>query len=145
MHKIFGERKNIKYFDRPSAYLIPIKDDKLAVVKLPKGLFLIGGGMEEGETEQQTIERESLEEIGCSVTIKDKIGSAETFANHSTLGPFHPMQNYYYGDIKEKVCQPTEKDHILIWVPYEELKGRMFSPMQNWAIDQAWNNKDFTI
>lgn len=133
----FGEKENVKYFDRPSAYIIPIKDGKIAVVKIPKGLFLLGGGIEKGETDQQCIERECIEEIGYSIKIGKKIGSAETYTTHSKLGPFHPMQSYYTGELVEKIKEPVERDHELRWMTYEQLKGKMFSAMQNWALDQA--------
>ena len=44
MHKIFGVQTKAEYFTRKGAYLIPIKDGKVAVVETPKGLFLLGGG-----------------------------------------------------------------------------------------------------
>jgi len=33
----------------------------------------------------------------------------------------------------------VEKDHTLLWMDYNDLRGRMFSQMQNWAIDMCWN------
>ena len=39
MHKIFGAKENASYLDREGAYIIPIKDNKIGVVKTPKGYF----------------------------------------------------------------------------------------------------------
>ncbi len=94
MHKVFGEKAPVPYYDRKGAYLIPVKDNKIAVVKTPKGLFFLGGGLENGETDEACIRRECLEESGVEVTIGEKIGSAETFTTHPLLGPFHPIQTY---------------------------------------------------
>ena len=91
MHKVFGEKAPVPYYDRKGAYLIPVKDNKIAVIKTPKGLFFLGGGIENGETDEACIRRECLEESGVEVTIGEKIGSAETFTTHPRLGPFHPI------------------------------------------------------
>lgn len=138
--KTFGIKQNVNYFDREGAYIVPVRDGKVGLVKLPKGLFLIGGGIEENETHEECIQRECLEEIGHRVRIIGTIGSAETFATHSKLGFFHPIQFYYKAEILEKVCEPIEKDHDFIWVSYPEIKGKLFSEMQNWALDKAFSD-----
>ena len=137
--RIFGKKvENVEYYDRPGAYVIPIKDGKVAVVKLPKGLFLLGGKIEQGETDIQCIKRECMEEIGYSVYVEKKLCSAESYALHSAVGYFHPVHFYYMGQLLKKTGVPIEKDHELCWFTYEEIKGKMFSDMQNWALDQAF-------
>ena len=139
MHKIFGIKENFSYLDRKGAYIIPIKDGKFGVVKTPKGYFLLGGGIDDGETHEQAIRRECLEEAGYIVNIKQKLCSAETFTNHPQIGYFHPIQTYYIGELLEKVQEPIESDHEFMWVEYDQLKDKMFAEMQNWAIEHAKN------
>lgn len=139
MHKIFGIKENFSYLDRKGAYIIPIKDGKIGVVKTPKGYFLLGGGIDDGETHEQAIRRECLEEAGYIVNIKQKLCSAETFTNHPQIGYFHPIQTYYIGELLEKVQEPIESDHEFMWVEYDQLKDKMFAEMQNWAIEHAKN------
>ncbi len=136
MHKIFGVKENINYTDRIGAYLLPIKDGKIAVIKTPKGYFFIGGGKNDTETDAECIMRECLEEIGYKVNIKEKICSAEAYIIHSEIGGFHPIQTYYSGELKEKITEPIESDHKLIWVKIEQLKGKMFAEMHNWVLEQ---------
>ena len=66
-HKIFGIKESAPYYDRYGAYLIVENNGKIAVIETEKGLFLIGGGIETGETDEECIVRECLEETGCSV------------------------------------------------------------------------------
>lgn len=139
-HKIFGVKENVKYLNRKGAYLIPFQNNKVGVVKTPKGYFLLGGGLEKEEHDIACIERECLEEIGFCVCIKDKICSAEIYTKLPTIGYFHPIQTYYFGELLKKVSDSTEKDHILCFVEYEQLKGNMFLGMQNWALEQAYEN-----
>lgn len=54
-----------------------------------------------------------------------------------TIRYFHPMQTYYFGELIEEVGAPTEKDHVLCWIEYEQLRGKLFVEMQNWALEQA--------
>ena len=138
MHKVFGEKAPVPYYDRKGAYLIPVKDNKIAVIKTPKGLFFLGGGIENGETDEACIRCECLEESGVEVTIGEKIGSAETFTTHPRLGPFHPIQTYYAGEILKQVQAPLEKDHTLLFGSFQELDGKLFAEMQNWALQEFW-------
>ena len=138
MHKVFGEKAPVPYDDRKGAYLIPVKDNKIAVVKTPKGLFFLGGGIENDKTDEACIRRECLEESGVEVTIGEKIGSAETFTTHPRLGPFHPIQTYYAGEIIKQVQAPLEKDHTLLFGSFQELDGKLFAEMQNWALQEFW-------
>jgi len=138
-HKIFGKKKKAKYIDRKGAYIIPIFNNKIGVIKTPKGLFLIGGGINDNESDVDCIKRECLEEIGYEVNVKDKICSAEAFVEHSTIGHFHPIQTYYLGELTNKVKEPIEVDHTLVWIDYKELNGMMYSEMQNYAINETIN------
>lgn len=138
MHKVFGEKAPVPYYDRKGAYLIPVKDNKIAVVKTPKGLFFLGGGIENGETDEACIRCECLEESGVEVTIGEKIGSAETFTTHPRLGPFHPIQTYYAGEILKQVQAPLEKDHTLLFGSFREPDGKLFAEMQNRALQEFW-------
>lgn len=142
MHKVFGIKEETEYKDRQGAYLIPVRDSYIGVIQTNKGYFLLGGGLAEGESDETCIRRECIEEAGYSVSIKYKICSAETYCKVPVIGYFHPMQRYYVGEMLEKIQEPTEADHRLVWVEFEKLKGKMYLEMQNWAIEKAWNIKE---
>ena len=59
MHKIFEKKETAIYLERRGAYIIPIKSEEVGVVETPKGLFLLGGGIDNGETDEQCIIREN--------------------------------------------------------------------------------------
>ena len=111
LHRIFGKEENVAYLDRRGAYIIPIKGEEIGVVETPKGLFLLGGGIDGDETDNQCIIRECIEEAGYQVEIKERVCSAE----------------------------PVEQDHVFRWVKYEDIRGKMCLEMQNWAVEQVWN------
>lgn len=135
MHRIFGKKEDAEYYDREGAYLIPVRDNKIGIIRTPKGYFFVGGGIENGESHIICIERECIEEAGYKVSVKEKLCSAETYCFHSEIGYFHPIQTYYSGDIIAEVSVPTEKDHEFLWAEYSEIKGKMFWEMQDWALE----------
>ena len=107
MHKIFGTKEDKEYKDRIGAYIIPVKGNEVGVVETPKGYFLLGGGLDADETDFHCIKRECLEESGYEVEIGGKVGSAETYMLHPTIGYFHPIQTYYVGKLLDKVKEPV--------------------------------------
>ena len=137
MHNVFGLKENANYRDRVGVYLVPAKEGKVGVVKTPKGYFLIGGGLDSGESHEECIERECLEEIGYTVSVGNKICSAEMYCEHPSIGYFHPIQTYYVGELLEQVSLPVEDNHEFVWVDYNELVDNMYLEMQSWALAQC--------
>ena len=137
VHRVFGVRENAVYTDREGAYLIPVRGSLVGVIRTPKGYFLLGGGLENGESHRACMERECMEEAGCTVSVGEKICSAETYCRHPVIGYFHPVQTYYTGEILEKTAEPSEKDHEFLWIEYSRIRGKMFAEMQNWALEQV--------
>lgn len=136
-HKVFGIKENVNYIDRIGVYFIPSKDGKIGVVKTPKGYFLLGGGLDSDEGHEECIRRECLEEIGYTVSVGNKVCSAEMYSEHPTIGHFHPIQTYYVGELLEQISTPTEEDHVFEWVEYNELVDNMYLEMQSWALKQC--------
>lgn len=137
MHKVFGIKQEANYIDREGVYLVPAREGKVGIVKTPKGYFLLGGGLDSGESHEECIKRECLEEIGYTVSVRNKVCSAEMFCEHPTIGYFHPIQTYYVGELLEQVSIPVEEDHEFVWVEYSELVDNMFLEMQSWALEQC--------
>ena len=138
MHRIFGKREHVEYMDREGAYIIPYRNHEVGVIQTQKGYFFVGGGMECGESHLKGIARECLEETGHLINVKSKLCSAEAYMYHPVIGFFHPVQTYYLGELLDKVSEPAESDHKLCWIEYDQLKGKMFLEMQNWALEQLF-------
>ena len=98
MHKVFGVKRETAYVDREGAYLIPFCDGKIGVIQTSKGLFLIGGGLENGEDHLTCLTRECVEETGYLPVVKEKVCSAEAFMDHPAIGSFHPIQTTIMGN-----------------------------------------------
>lgn len=96
----------------------------MGVVETTKGYFLLGGGIDGDETDNQCIIRECIEEAGYQVEIKERVCSAETYYKHPTIGNFHPIQVYYSGQLVKKIKEPVEVDHVFRWVEYEKIREK---------------------
>ena len=135
-HYVFGERdRQTDYWDRSGAYLLAVKDGRMAVVQTKRGYFLPGGGLEDGESDADCIRREALEETGRAAEVGEFLCSAEHYTAHDTKGPFHPIQSYYVGTISEQLAPPQEPDIQFLWLPLEEVRGNFYSVMQNRALE----------
>lgn len=133
----FGKKQaHLTYFDRPGAYLICIHKNHLVCAQTPKGYFLLGGGIEGTETQEQCLRRECLEEVGYSINIHAPLCAADTYCIHPRIGPFHPIQYYFRGTLGEKVQEPIEPDHALVWLPLDQIQ-EMYVPQQIWAVQYA--------
>ncbi len=140
-HKVFGApRPGTAYRDRPGAYGIAFDgQDRAAVVFCEGyGYFLLGGGIEPGESEADCIRREALEEVGYSVTVGQKVCSSEGYTTARRTGePMHPIQHIYLVELGEQVSQPIETDHILTWIPVEEFLHSTSLEFQSWSMEMA--------
>ena len=140
-HRVFGApRPGVEYRDRPGAYGIAFDDTgRTAVVSCErKGCFLLGGGIELGESEAECIRREALEETGFALTVREKVCVGEEYITDLKGRPFHPTGHVYLIELGEKAAPPVESDHILTWMPIEEFKSATFMRYQAWAMEMAW-------
>lgn len=140
-HKVFGApQPGATYRARPGAYGIAFdREGNAAVVYCRrKGYFLLGGGMEAGESEEECIRREALEETGYSVAVGEKVCIGEEYTTDLRGAPYHPIGHVYLVRLEEKVREPVETDHILTWVPVDEFQNATFLRYQSWAMRMAW-------
>ena len=134
LEKIFGFKKaDTTYKDRTGAYGIGFSaDGKIPIVRVPRyhgdnGYFLLGGGIEGHETPADCIIRESLEEAGLSVIPKELVCKGEYYQFiERTKIDFHSIGYFYYMEIGTIVSVPTEPDHTLVWLTYDEAKEKLF-------------------
>lgn len=141
--KIFGEKEeNVVYHDRVGAYVVLIVQDKIALVKTASGkLFLPGGKIEQGESKEECVVRECLEEMGAKVTVKQYFAVGERFFYHETSRRYsHAIGHFFYADEYEMVCEPIEEEGEVLWLSYEDAIEGLYHPHHRWAVEYIWNN-----
>lgn len=82
---------------RPSAYGVVIKDDHLLLNGFHEGWLLPGGGVEKGETLEETLIREIQEETGLTVKMERLLNVEEGFTILSKVANpyFHTLKFHY--------------------------------------------------
>ena len=131
------------YEPRPGAYAL-IRDDvnRLLILHNTVGNFgLPGGGIDPGESPEQALAREVLEETGHAVAI----GSEFCRANQYVVAPaesraFNKQGIFYMAAFGEKIAAPTELDHFAKWMDGESVLRLLTEDSQRWAVAQFLKN-----
>ena len=138
--------ENIEYTDRLSSYGI-IKNDKgqlLVVEMVGWGLIFVGGKIEDGETPEQAIRRECLEEIGYALKDLSFYKKTEAYYDiivQENLIHCHNVADFYIGTIADKTQEPTEIHTRLHWFYPRELFGKMKLEFQNTILDGLYREE----
>ena len=136
----FGKQvRGVSYIDRPGAYAIIHDASKaLALVRTPQGYLLPGGGVEPNENFEAALEREIVEELGYQSRIGEKLCAAVQYlysdAEHEY---FKKVGHFFRATLMEKVCEPTEIEHELVWCPPHESLRMLAQEFQAWAVRQT--------
>ncbi|WP_315906526.1 NUDIX domain-containing protein [Priestia koreensis] len=141
MTLLFGlKEKDRHYRERKGVYGVIVNKEKKVLTVKHRGLyFLPGGGVEGGETNEQCLQREMIEEIGCEVISRKYIGHAKRYF-YSRKGEPLLSDGYFYKTwISERVQEPLEDDHEICWLNVEEAKQLLFHDHHFWALKQVLN------
>jgi len=132
----FGEvLPGFDYLLRPSAYAL-LRDDsgRVAIARQPLGDFLVGGGIEAGESPEDAIRREGVEEVGLRLEVGQYLGSAEEFLlSPRYCKPFQKRCHFFRARIVGH-APAVEEDHELVWVEPARLVRTLFHTAHRWAV-----------
>jgi len=134
--KTFGQvLPEISYVERPGAYGFILNDlREIALVKTSFGLFLPGGGLDDGEDELTGLERELREEIGYEVVQATFLMRAaqyhwsEFYRRH-----FKKLGAFYEVEATAPAVDTCAPGHALVWVPLDRAAAELSQEFQRWA------------
>lgn len=140
IERTFGTKLDDKrYSTRVGAYAIIFdEENRVATVKTKKENFLIGGKIEGLESHESCIKRESIEETGFNIDVKEIVCKSNTYSYvDSSNIYFNPISYFYIAIMTEKVKEPIEIDNELEWIDIKEIGSKMYLEHQIWAINQG--------
>ena len=121
-----------RYSEREAAYAVVLDADRrVAVVRGQRGLFLPGGGVEAGESPEEALLRESLEECGRPLEILRAIGRAIQYC-HGESGPFRAYHRFFEARFQGPTPRPGE--YPLSWVHIDEASLWFRYESHVWAV-----------
>jgi 8-oxo-dGTP pyrophosphatase MutT (NUDIX family) len=122
---------------RPSAYaLVADGDGCIAIVRAPDGMFLPGGGVEEGESPEDGLAREAREECGWAIRIIGLRDRAVQFALAGDGSVFYEKRCEFFEIAIERETTPLEPGHETLWVPASEARALLKHEAHVWAVDR---------
>jgi 8-oxo-dGTP pyrophosphatase MutT (NUDIX family) len=137
---VFGEVKEGQtYEERVGIYSLIKEKGRVALMKTPRGYFLPGGRLEEGETHGECLTRELAEEAGWTVESGSFVGQAVLFDYAPNPGAYLKMKGFYYRAERNGTAdEPIEDDHSVVWFSADEAVRKLKLPHQAWAVGKAF-------
>lgn len=143
--KYVGDKdNNIKYKKRPGAYAIIVRkeDNKIGIVTDGFDYFFLGGGIENGETKIEALNRELIEESGYLIKNVKEINEVGQFLYAEEKGFLEVQAYVYIAEFDKKIKEPIEKDHKVLWVKPEEYESKLCREWQRYILQEYIKKKE---
>jgi len=127
---ICKKNPSIKYRERKCAYAMICDDNGNVAITNDGKYFFFGGGTEENETALETLNREMIEETGYKLKDIKLFDDIISYEYNSSRGYLKINATIYTAKFDEKVCEPIEKDHPILWAKPEEHIDNMYHEYQ---------------
>ena len=124
---------------RPCAYAIIIDAcGNLLCVRYKESYFLPGGGVEPGESFEQALHREVMEEVGCAIQIGAKIGiAAEYIYAKDESKWFNNIGHFFHANRLGESHPQIDMDHEPKWLAIEEFESSAAPKSHIWAVNRS--------
>lgn len=129
----------LDYRPRPGAYGVALDQaGKVLAIEVDSGAFFPGGGLDDGESDQQGLRREVLEETGFEIEIGARLGVAKQFVvSEREAKAFNKIGAFFLIELRRRVRAPSEPDHVTLWLTVEEAMARLRDENHRWALARA--------
>lgn len=130
----FGDRLAGQHYQpRPGSYAVITGDGTVALMRIDQCYYLPGGGAEPGESPEETLRREILEECGHAVEIVRPLGFAIEYVFAEREGYFAKQCSFFEARLGDRTRRPVEVDHELLWLPISDALEKLTHRSQTWA------------
>lgn len=136
MNAVFGTYDpSVDYRTRNGSYLFFVNNRFLVpIVHSNYGWFLIGGGIEENESELECLKREVFEEIGGEIEEETLVCETETFFYSDEYDAMYRSCNHFFFANKLFFSTSSHEDLELHWLTFSDAICRLTLEHQKWAL-----------
>ncbi len=136
-----GEKFNSKFDFRETCFGICCDNSKILLVKKKNQYSLVGGGIEDGETMEDCLKREFLEEAGLKITNIKPLVCVDCFWLAAGKYPMESKANIFEIDV-DLLTQtyPLEEGHTPEWVDIEKAQDLLPLPYHKEALNFYFAN-----
>lgn len=107
-----------------------------AVARTPVACFLPGGGIDPGETPEQTVIREAKEECGLVLSPLSRIGQAIEICYSISDEAYYEKDSTFLEAVVTGTTTSVEPDHELVWMSLEDALAALSHGSHCWAIER---------
>ena len=101
-----------------------------------KEIYLTGGGIENGESDEECLKREFIEEAGLEITKVKKLCDIDCFWYTRDKKNMESLTHIYIVKTAEHINLPLEKESKLIKMSLHEAKAVLELPYQKRALEE---------
>lgn len=127
--------KNIKYDYRETCFGIYVKGQEIYLTQKKGEMSLIGGGKEIGETCEECLYREFLEESGCKLKTINDFCSIDCFWITRNKKYMETLAHIFLVDIEDNINKPLEKESELVIIDIHNALDHLKLPYQRKALE----------
>ena len=135
----FGTKKpGLVYTPRPTVNAVILdQQGRVACVDTGRGYFLLGGGIDDGESDVEALAREVAEEVGRTVTIGEVIGKANEYVYAAQEGVSVNKNIVFYRAELGAGSPDVSCEYTLEWLPVSEFAAKANHQSHVWAVQTA--------
>ena len=98
--------------------------------------FFLGGGIEKGETIEETLKREIIEETGYTIKNIKYFDKVKSLCYSNKYGNIDMDATIFIAQFDKKITEPIEKDHKILWVTPQEYREKLYHKYQNTILER---------
>jgi len=132
----FGTKEpGVEYKDRPGVYALILREDGLfCVTENAQGNYsLPGGGVDEGESDEQALRRELQEEIVRDIALLQFVGESKQYIRSVKNGDVNKYCKYFVVTLTPGI--DGQGDVITHWCTLEQFKEKCIHDAHIWAVE----------